>query len=112
MIDALFTISEVLHRGTKSEVVRAIRKSDGLRCVVKSIRALTLSVSTAHARAACWREYEMLKLLDDTEGVVKALEHIALADGGAIVLRDSNGSSLAKNVLLISNQVSICGIVL
>jgi serine/threonine protein kinase len=105
MIESLFTVTDTLHVGSKSSVVRAIRKSDGITCVIKSVRAnQNSSISRAHARSAIWREYEVLKALQETVGVVRPLEHISLADGGAIVLRDSNGSSLAQTFHDITNQ--------
>jgi serine/threonine protein kinase len=103
-IDSLFTITEVIHRSFKSTVMRAVRKSDGLRVVIKSVRSATGSGTRAHFKAAAWREYEVLKELQDTVGVVRPLEYIALVDGGAIVLGDSNGSSLTQNVGVINNQ--------
>jgi hypothetical protein len=105
MIESLFTITEVLYQGS-SDVVRALRKSDGLACVVKSVRSgSSAAVSRAYAASAIWSEYEMLKSLTSIEGVVKVLEFISWPDGGAIVFRDTNGTSLTRSAHLISNQV-------
>lgn len=103
-IQQMYEFRSQLHVSSRSEVHRATRRADGLQVVIKTVRGTT-DQSHERARLICLREFQLLSLLADVDGVVKPIEFVPLLEGGALVLRDSGGVSLANSFDIVNNQV-------
>jgi serine/threonine protein kinase len=103
-VEKMYEFKEQLEDvNARSDVRRAIRRADGLHVVIKTVRG-TGKAANKRARLVCLHEFELLKLLVDVDGVVKPVEFISLVDGGALVLRDSGGVSLACSFDAVRSQ--------
>ncbi|MBI5645721.1 MAG: AAA family ATPase [Ignavibacteriae bacterium] len=89
-----YEIHEVLHRSARGSVARCVRTRDGADVIVKQFRLRAVAYEEFAMRV---REYELLRRFDRDE-IASALSYERFPDRHALILRDTGGSSLDREL--------------